>query len=381
MSIRFQCPDCQKPFRVAAELGGKTFKCTGCGKIARVPPAAGFAAGRGAKTGGQGWYIRSEDGQQLGPVSKEQLDNLATKGRLGFCQVRRQDWQSWQWADDVYPDLPVDRNRQSSDLPCEAEGAGPKPQFARLVPSPDCGNTLPRRAAKGPHCGRPAAARAGVRSAAGAPAVAAPPAAGGPEQPAASGGHSWRFWAFLAGAMLLVATIIATPLVIGWQVRPAAEHRTAGLAPVVEEALPAEPSEELLSPEEETACIDQAAGEMARRIDAVQSRAALATSLLGSSLKGLQMLEALAGGDLSAIPDSTGTVPGGGVEPYESQFEALFAECRDDLRKNVKRGACTKSEVWQTAEAWALGKRRAMDQALIERIPRQPGLRERPVGK
>ena len=181
--------------------------------------------------------------------------------------------------------------------------------------------------------------------------------------------------------MLLVATIIATPLVIGWQVRPAAEHRTAGLAPVVEEALPAEPSEELLSPEEETACIDQAAGEMARRIDAVQSRAALATSLLGSSLEGLEMLEALAGGDLSAIPDSTGTVPGGGAKPYQSQLEALFAECRDYVQKNVKRGACTKSDVWQTAETWALDKQRAVEQTLIERIPRQPDLPKRPGGQ
>ncbi len=381
MSIRFQCPHCQKPFRVAAELGGKTFKCTGCGKTARVPRTAGSAAGRGAETGGQGWYILSEDGQQLGPVSKEQLDNLATKGRLGFCQVRRQDWQSWKWADDVYPDLPVERNRQSSDSKSEAKGAGEPPEAGRLVTCPDCGNKVSLRAVKCPHCGCPAAALAGERSAAGEVAIAAPPAPSSPEQPAASGGHSWRFWVFLAGAMLLLAAIIATPLVIWWQVRRAAEQMIAGPAPVVEEALPAEPSEALLSPEEETACIGQAAGEMARRIDAVQSRAALATSLLGSSLEGLEMLEALAGGDLSAIPDSTGTVPGGGVKPYQSQFETLFAECRDHVRKNVKRGACTKSEVWQAAETWALDKQRAVEQALIERIPRQPGKRERSVGR
>jgi hypothetical protein len=73
------------------------------------------------------------------------------------------------------------------------------------------------------------------------------------------------------------------------------------------------------------------------------------------------MLEALAGGDLDAIPDSTSAVPGGkGVEPYKSQVNQLFTECREWVRENVKRGACTESDVWETAQQWAREKQEAI---------------------
>ncbi len=191
----------------------------------------------------------------------------------------------------------------------------------------------------------------------------------GPDQPA------WRFWR------------LRDALARGDHRHPAGhlgharavEQMIAGPAPVVEEALP------IAKPTGKSCRRRKRRRASTRPLEkwlggSTPFRAALATSLLGSSLEGRDA-EALAGGDLSAIPDSTGTVPGGGVTPYQSQLEALFAECRDYVRKNVKRGACTKSDVWQTAETWALDKQRAVEQALIERIPRQPDLRERPGGK
>lgn len=388
MPIPCQCPHCRKPFRVADKFAGKAVKCPGCQGVVRVSQAEGAAADTDIQSAGQSWYILCEDGEQLGPVSKEQLDNLATQGRLSFCQVRRQDWRNWKWADDVYPDLPADRQRPPAD-----RQAGPKddrlpPQSARLVTCPDCGNRVSVRAIKCPHCGCPAANLGGemARSAAGEMSVAPPPAAAGADRPVAATRRSWRFHALIAALMLLLVAMIATPLVIWWQVRRAAEEVSGLLEPVrrpvAEEVLPAESGEALLSPQEKTACIDQAAEETARRIDGLQSRNHLAKSLLGSSLEGLEMLDALAGGDLNAIPDSTGTVPGGAaLEPYPSQFEALFAECRDYVRQKVKRGACTKSDVRQTAEAWASEKQRAIEQELMEKLPRQPGPRERSAGK
>ena len=101
MPISTQCPYCRKKFRAADKVAGKAVKCPGCQGVVRVP-AAQSSEGNGPG-GGQAqpldlsWYILSENGEKMGPVSKEQLDNLATKGRLSFCKVRRSDWQGWKW--------------------------------------------------------------------------------------------------------------------------------------------------------------------------------------------------------------------------------------------------------------------------------------------
>jgi len=52
------------------------------------------------------WYLRTPDGQQYGPVSKQQLDQWAAEGRVGNdCWVWRAGWPDWQGAGTVYSQL------------------------------------------------------------------------------------------------------------------------------------------------------------------------------------------------------------------------------------------------------------------------------------
>jgi len=52
------------------------------------------------------WYLRTPDGQQYGPVSKQQLDQWVAEGRVGNdCWVWRAGWADWQGAGSVYGQL------------------------------------------------------------------------------------------------------------------------------------------------------------------------------------------------------------------------------------------------------------------------------------
>ena len=376
MPISTQCPYCQKKFRAADKVAGKAVKCPGCQGVVRVPGVQ-----NGKEPSGQpgqpdpsdsSWYIRSENGEQMGPVSKEQLDNLATKGRLSFCKVRRSDWDGWKWADDVYPELPASKPKEESKpLPSNLSSV----DSSRLVTCPDCSNTVSLRATQCPHCGCPAAVlHKQVPKSQDGPVSVSPPPPPVPDAAKAAAvdaaveavgakrSGSWKPY-LIAGGIILLATTIGTPLYLWWRIHSAAEQVVEQLGislsepepPAIPE--PEEPSEETLSPEGKRECIDQAAQRMAEHIDEFQRQNHLPLSMISQTVESVKMLEALAGGDLDAIPDSTGVVPGGsGVEPYKSQAKELFIECRDWVREKVKRGPCTEGDVWETAQQWARDK-------------------------
>lgn len=380
MPILTQCPYCQKKFRAADKVAGKAVKCPGCQGVVRVPSVQGeeeqaIKPGQPEPTDSS-WYILSENGEKMGPVSKEQLDNLATKGRLSFCQVRRSDWRGWKWADDVYPELPASKSKPKVESKQSASTSDTDSlDSTRLVTCPDCGNTVSRRATQCPHCGCPAAVLLKQTSAAQDGPVAVRPPAPPPVPDAAKEAAvdaaveavgkdhsgSWKPYV-ITGVVLLLVTMVATPLYLWWHIHSAAEQLGEQLEGALGEPPPPlpepeEPSEEMLSPEGKRACIDEAARKMAEHIDEVQKQHHLPLAMIGQTAESVKMLEALANGDLDAIPDSTSAVPGGGgVEPYESQVNELFIECRDWVRENVKRGPCTEGDVWETARQWAEAK-------------------------
>src|SRR5690606_29157912 len=52
------------------------------------------------------WYVQTEDGQQYGPVSRQELDQWYGDGRITTdTQLLREGSEQWQWASDLYPDL------------------------------------------------------------------------------------------------------------------------------------------------------------------------------------------------------------------------------------------------------------------------------------
>ena len=379
MPITTQCPYCQKKFRVADKVAGKPVKCPGCQGVVRVPAAQPSRSTSQKPTQPQpsdsSWFILSENGEPMGPISKEQLDNLATKGTLSFCKIRRADWRDWKWADDVYPELPPSEQKKE---PVEAPPRSNDLNSTRLVTCPDCGNTVSRRATQCPHCGCPAAIllkQSGSME--DGPVAASPPpvpdaakeaaldaalAAVGPKK---SG--SWRPY-LIVGSIVLLMAMIATPLYIWWRIQSTAEQVAEQLGVSLgEPELPPQipepdaPSEEVLSPDAKRECIDEAARKMAEYIDQFQRENHLSLSMVSQTIESVQMIEALASGDLDAIPDSTSAVPGGkGVEPYKSQVNELFIECRDWARDNVKRGPCTEKDVWDTARQWTEEKQQAI---------------------
>ena len=389
MPITTQCPYCQKKFRTADKLTGKPVKCPGCQGVVRVPAEQTSADKAQQATqpepSDSSWYILSANDEKMGPVSKEQLDNLATKGRLSFCQVRRSDWQAWKWADDVYPELPVsERKAEPSDSSPSVE----KLDSARLVTCPDCNKTVSRRATQCPHCGCPAAVllKQGSSTKDGPVAVPPPPVPDAAKEAALNAAldavgpkkaGAWRPY-LIVGAVVLLLVTVATPLYIWWRIHSAAEQVAEQLGvslgePEPPRAIPEpeESSEEMLSPDGKRECIDEVSRKMAEHIDGFQRQNHVSLSMISQTLESVQMLEALAGGDLDAIPDSTGVVPGGGgVEPYESQLDGLFVECRDWVREHVKRGPCTSGDVWETAQQWAREKQEKILEPL-EGLPTQ----------
>ncbi len=55
------------------------------------------------------WYLKTEDGEDYGPVSKTELDEWMQEGRItADCHVLRDGDEQWQWASDVYPELESD---------------------------------------------------------------------------------------------------------------------------------------------------------------------------------------------------------------------------------------------------------------------------------
>lgn len=121
MPIEFKC-HCGQRLKVADTNAGKRAKCPKCQAELRVPdatpaetpfaPAAaspGFAAAAApaaAAPAGGGWTVQTAEGEQYGPISRTELDQWLAEGRLDEnCQLLREGWDQWKWANEVYPSI------------------------------------------------------------------------------------------------------------------------------------------------------------------------------------------------------------------------------------------------------------------------------------
>ncbi len=119
MPIDVECPHCHRKFRVPEKYAGKRVKCPKCeGAItiaaAEQPPVPAEAQGEdtspkqveAGETADQRWYLKTGDGQQFGPATREELDAWVAEGRIdASCQLLCEGWNQWKWADEVFPDL------------------------------------------------------------------------------------------------------------------------------------------------------------------------------------------------------------------------------------------------------------------------------------
>ena len=133
MPIEIQCRECSRKFRVAEKYAGKRVKCPKCQGLIEIPAAVEPAsptpveqekaprqekvsADDGKKSAPEPvapvvsttaqWYLQTEEGEQYGPVSKEEMDAWVAEGRIdASCQVLRDDWKQWTWAQEVFSQL------------------------------------------------------------------------------------------------------------------------------------------------------------------------------------------------------------------------------------------------------------------------------------
>ena len=128
VSIVTQCTHCGKKLKAPEAHIGQSAKCPACHKPFPVKPvaqsssgkSAGTAAGVAAASGPQAtvtqpaaapassatWRMKTNDGNEYGPVTREELDGWLAEGRLDVeCQVLCEGWEQWKWADEVFPKI------------------------------------------------------------------------------------------------------------------------------------------------------------------------------------------------------------------------------------------------------------------------------------
>jgi hypothetical protein len=81
-------------------------------------------------TGIDQWYVRTDEGDEYGPVTKAELDSWVEEERVdGACQILQKGSDDWKWADELYPELvqaePADENPFAALAGAEAETARP----------------------------------------------------------------------------------------------------------------------------------------------------------------------------------------------------------------------------------------------------------------
>jgi len=141
MSIDTICQGCARKLRVGDEFAGKKARCPDC-KTVYVVPAKSESSHEGreetpaSSVSPERWMLRTETGDEYGPVAKYVLDAWLSQGRItSRCFLRREDSSSYQPAAAIYSSLqgsspsPVQRNPfadrpEQEDHPYAAPQAG-----------------------------------------------------------------------------------------------------------------------------------------------------------------------------------------------------------------------------------------------------------------
>ena len=124
--LELACTGCGGPLRVDNQSRGKRLRCPKCGDIVYVPLEA-----RAATAAASYWRMRTPNGDQYGPVSREELDRWAAEGRISAdCQVLCDGSPRWTPAFEVYPHLPPSTMRSPAPQPRPVRAPAPVPRRA-----------------------------------------------------------------------------------------------------------------------------------------------------------------------------------------------------------------------------------------------------------
>lgn len=103
-SLDIRCPQCGAEYTVGGDLAGHRVKCAHCEERFEIEGLAGEGDG---VPEGRTWRFRMPGGQGFGPLSKYELDEYLFEGILtADCQILQEGDESWQWAGEVYPEVP-----------------------------------------------------------------------------------------------------------------------------------------------------------------------------------------------------------------------------------------------------------------------------------
>ena len=102
MSIETRCPGCGRTLEVGDEHAGKQARCPMCNEICVVPakeaPPADEDHGK--------WRMRTPEGQTYGPVTRAELAEWISEGRVSSeCLLSSDSQPTWVNADAIFPEL------------------------------------------------------------------------------------------------------------------------------------------------------------------------------------------------------------------------------------------------------------------------------------
>ncbi len=103
MPIETICPGCNRKLRVGDEFAGKQARCPVCNEIYTVSGVASNPAEQPPED--KTWRLKTPEGQIYGPVSKQELDQWVTDGRVTADCYVAPDESTWNRAEAVYPVL------------------------------------------------------------------------------------------------------------------------------------------------------------------------------------------------------------------------------------------------------------------------------------
>ena len=148
MPIDIKCPKCNRKFRVADKFAGKRIKCPKCqGAIGisatdqpkaeeKTPPPRAVEKKPAKKAAAaEQWYMQTDDGEEFGPISREELDEWIAEGRInGACQVLQEGWDQWQWAEDVFPEIAESGEEEEAAEESPFDGISPPASSGEINP-------------------------------------------------------------------------------------------------------------------------------------------------------------------------------------------------------------------------------------------------------
>lgn len=120
MPIEVKCEGCGRTLRGHDTLAGKRVKCPNCAAVVELPsltveesPKKPSEEQAPDKTPVDDvprqkaeWYMQTDDGDEYGPVTKDELDQWVKDGRVDkSCQLLQEGWEQWKWAEHIYPEL------------------------------------------------------------------------------------------------------------------------------------------------------------------------------------------------------------------------------------------------------------------------------------